>query len=226
MKKNPVFQACVISCTNDAFPILSSVFPLGVIMDRRDFNAMLTGVGLTLGSGRIRKAAASSARVETFMLRSNGWVPNNQHLPVILYRNVLESGVGREDVYEHLFGQNGWPARWRNGVYSFHHYHSLGHEVLGFSNGSARLILGGPEGREVEVRGGDVALLPAGTGHCNVGSTDDFTVIGAYPPSQSFDVLRSAPSAEQLARINALTFPSIDPVQGKGGSLSREWHPS
>lgn len=195
-------------------------------MDRRDFNVMLAGMGLTMGHGRIRKASASTARVEAFTLHSNDWVPNNSRLPVIVYRNALEAGSGRESVYEDLFNRNGWPSRWRNGVYSFHHYHSLGHEVLGFSNGAARLMLGGPSGRTVEVRGGDIALLPAGTGHCNLGSDADFTVIGAYPPEQDFDILRAAPTPEQLARIQSLPFPMTDPVQGKGGALSREWHPS
>ncbi|QDH16733.1 cupin [Swingsia samuiensis] len=193
-------------------------------MDRRDFNVLLAGVGLSLGNGRIRKAMASDTRVETFMLKKNGWVPNNERLPVIVYRNFLESGPEKEDIYEALFNQNDWPARWRNGVYSFHHYHSLGHEVLGFSNGSARLMLGGENGHVVTVRGGDIALLPAGTGHCNLGSDEDFTVIGAYPPEQTFDILRSSPTPEQLSRIQTLSFPNIDPVQGKTGPLTREWH--
>ncbi|EHH67070.1 cupin [Gluconobacter morbifer] len=195
-------------------------------MDRRDFSVLLAGLGLTLANGRIRKASAASGNVELFTLGTNGWVPNNPGLPVIVYRNVLESGAGKESVYEDLFNRNGWPAQWRNGVYSFHHYHSLGHEVLGFSNGSARLMLGGPEGRVVEVRGGDVALLPAGTGHCNLGSDIDFTVIGAYPPRQDFDILRSAPTPEQLARIRHLPFPNSDPVQGLHGVVTREWHAS
>lgn len=192
-------------------------------MNRRGFNALLTGLGLTYGQGRIRHAAANTAKVEVFSLRANDWVPNNDQLPVIVYRNALEAGDGREAAYEDLFTRNGWPPQWRNGVYPFHHYHSLGHEVLGFSNGSARLMLGGPNAREVEVRGGDIALLPAGTGHCNLGSDADFKVIGAYPPNQSFDILRAAPSREQLARIHDLPFPDIDPVQGATGPVTREW---
>nr|WP_249193653.1 cupin [Gluconobacter wancherniae] len=194
-------------------------------VDRRAFNTLLAGLGLAFGNGRVRSAsAATPANVEVFSLRQNGWVPNSPHLPVIVYRNALEAGEGKESVYEALFERNGWPPQWRNGVYPFHHYHSLGHEVLGFSNGSAKLMLGGPGAHEVQVRGGDIALLPAGTGHCNLGSDADFTVIGAYPPEQEFDILRTAPTPEQMARINSLAFPTTDPVQGAGGTVSKEWH--
>ncbi|MFT8989378.1 MAG: cupin [Gluconobacter albidus] len=195
-------------------------------MNRRDFNALLAGLGLTFGEGKIHHASATTSRVDVFTLRANDWVPNNPELPVIVYRNALEAGPDREAVYEDLFSRNGWPPQWRNGVYPFHHYHSLGHEVLGFSNGSARLMLGGPNARTVDVRGGDIAVLPAGTGHCNLGSDPEFTVIGAYPPDQSFDILRTAPTAEQSARIHGLPFPKTDPVQGAAGVLAREWHPS
>jgi uncharacterized protein YjlB len=68
-----------------------------------------------------------------------------------------------------------------------------------------------------------VLLLPAGTGHCNLDCSDDFLVVGAYPPGQHADICREAPSAAQLQDIDALPFPDRDPVQGAHGAVSEYW---
>jgi uncharacterized protein YjlB len=125
--------------------------------------------------------------------------------------------------FEDVFRRNGWPPEWRNGVYSFHHYHSTAREILGFVTGTARLLLGGPNGLEVTVHPGDCALLPAGTGHCRLDGSADFLVVGGYPPNQPWDLRREAISEAAKREMAKVRFPNSDPVLGPAGPLLEFW---
>lgn len=162
--------------------------------------------------------------MQTLMLERNDWVPNNPRLPVLLYPDAIAiQGGDAAALIEATFADNGWPPQWRDGIYDYHHYHTEGHEVLGVASGHARVMVGGPNGHVLEVKAGDVLLLPVGTGHCNLRASEDFLVVGAYPPGQHADICCQAPTAAQLASIDHLPFPQRDPVQSVDGALSRYW---
>jgi uncharacterized protein YjlB len=162
--------------------------------------------------------------LEVLQLDFVGW--SNPRLPVLLYRRVLGK-AGADTMateFEVVFGRNGWPPQWRNGVYSFHHYHSNAHEVLGLAGGSARLVFGGPQGKDVSVAAGDAVLLPAGTGHFQVRADPGFLVVGAYPPDQQhFDICKEPATPDITSRITSVGFPATDPVSGPAGALARLW---
>lgn len=160
--------------------------------------------------------------VESFTFTDDGRIPNSR-LPVLYYRDIEPAGDAAR--CERLFAEHGWSGSWRNGIYPFHHFHSISHEVLGIVRGTATVHLGGPSGRAVEVRPGDVLVLPAGTGHKNDGSSPDLLVVGAYPDAMAWDVRRGDPREhdEVVANIERVPLPRTDPVYGRGGPLTERW---
>jgi uncharacterized protein YjlB len=156
----------------------------------------------------------------------DGSIPNNPTLPMLFYQGVLRlSGSDPAVVAEQVFTVNGWGGSWRNGIYTFHHYHSTAHEVLAICRGEAQVRFGGEQGVTVTVRAGDVAVLPAGTGHKNLGASADLLVVGAYPPGQHWDLCYGQPAErpQVLDNIARVPLPQVDPVYGAAGSLVTLW---
>ena len=105
-------------------------------------------------------------------------------------------------------------------------YHSNAHEVLAICRGEARVRFGGDGGEVLEVSAGDVVVLPAGTGHQNLGASADFLVVGAYPAGQEdYDLCRGEAGERPrvLDSIRRVPLPERDPVAGPDGPLIRHW---
>ncbi len=161
----------------------------------------------------------------TFVFADDGLVPNSP-MPFLVYKGALDiDNAQPEATIERLFGANGWRGMWRNGVYDYLHYHSTVHEALGVARGHARVRFGGDHGKELEISAGDVAILPAGTGHQCISASDDFSVVGAYPPGSKMEITRPTPEnhARALKSIPQVQLPKTDPVMGEHGPLTRLW---
>jgi len=163
-----------------------------------------------------------------FMFAPDGAIPNNPHLPLLIYPKGIDlrGRVDPAEAIEAAFQANGWNDNmWRNGIYAFPHYHSMIHEVMGIAQGRARVRFGGRKGKEVELRGGDIVVLPAGTGHECLSASSDLLVIGAYPPNGRYNVCRGsrAEYARAVKAIPLVPHPEADPVYGPDGPLLELW---
>jgi len=161
----------------------------------------------------------------TLVFRDDGLVPNNP-LPFLVYKRAIDVDNDHpEKTIEGLFGAHGWGEMWRNGVFDYLHYHATVHEALGVARGAARVRFGGDRGEEIEIAAGDVAILPAGTGHQCLSASSDFSVVGAYPPGPPMQISRPTPEdhARALKTIPEVKLPKTDPVLGAEGPLVRLW---
>jgi len=159
-------------------------------------------------------------------LNDDGTFPNNGKLPLIVYQGILV--LPRSDpaaAVEKLFAFTGWSGCWRNGIFGFHHYHSMAHEVLGVYSGSARVQLGGDQGISLTVSCGDVIIIPAGVAHKNLGADHEFSVVGAYPRGQAPDMCYGKAGERPLAdhNIAKVALPKMDPGYGDEGLLAKHW---
>src|SRR3954468_23588587 len=126
-------------------------------------------------------ALVRERKASTFHFKDDGIIPNHPKWPLVIYRGAvrLPKNLDPAAVFEELFERNGWGNSWRNGIYDYVHYHSGTHEVHGIARGHARVRFGGNSGKVVDLREGDVVILPAGTGHQSLDASKDLLVIGA-----------------------------------------------
>lgn len=118
------------------------------------------------------------------------------------------------------FKNNGWSNSWDAGIFTYHHYHSITHEVLGIYSGRATIQLGGETGPRFRLEKGDVLFIPAGVAHKNLNAENDVGVVGAYPNGMDYDIKRGYPGEQPQADQNIATvpLPVRDPVTGAAWS--------
>ena len=186
-----------------------------------------TVTGANKPSARAAQSSVRPRKPRTVMFKDDGQTPNNSGFPFICYRGAVGPTRSKDPaaVFEQLFETNGWGDSWRNGIYDYLHYHPRTHEVLGVARGKARVRFGGDSGKVIEIKAGDVAILPAGTGHQRISASKDFLVVGAYPAAGTYDECTG--SADERARalksIPNVRVPAKDPVYGAHGPLRELW---
>ena len=86
------------------------------------------------------------SKPEQFFVKDDGIFPNNS-LPILYYPGALDlPKLFPALAIKKLFKQNNWTNNWKYGIYTYHHYHSTSHEVLGVCKGETLLQLGGELG--------------------------------------------------------------------------------
>lgn len=169
--------------------------------------------------------ATYKVRPVSFVFADDGLVPNNR-LPFLLYKGaILLEDTEPETAIEGLLTGNGWGQTWRSSIFDYLHYHAMVHEVLAVARGRARVRFGGDHGEELEIRKGDVAILPAGTGHQCLSASRDLVVVGAYPPGPPMEITRPTPEnrSKALHTIPRVAVPATDPIYGPDGPLVALW---
>src|SRR5881227_1242022 len=97
---------------------------------------------------------------EQFRFKDDGIFPNSV-LPLLVYRHALTAdGHDPASLLEERFADNDWCNSWRNGVYSFAHYHSTTHEILGVYDGTAKLRPRPEHAHTLPIRPGAPILIP------------------------------------------------------------------
>ncbi len=165
-----------------------------------------------------------AAELETLALnQASGGVPNSA-LPLLLYHRVFDE-ENLAEAFENLFARNGWPPRWRYPVFTYTHFHSNTHEVLGVFAGRAKIQFGGETGPVVDISRGDAVLIPAGVGHKQIEASEDFMCVGAYPDGFSPDKYLDQPGqlAQVVENIAKVPQPDKDPVTGTLEGINTLW---
>jgi uncharacterized protein YjlB len=87
-----------------------------------------------------------------YFLKDTGTFPNNK-LPVLYYPQVLDiPALFPAHYVKKLFTGHDWTNNWESGIYTYNHYHSNTHEVMGVIKGRTILLLGGENGVRITLK--------------------------------------------------------------------------
>ena len=195
---------------------------------------------------------------ETYHLPPTPHCPNNT-LPLLVYRNALPAPPTEDSSKAFLERHNAWKWDGTWGHIAIRHFHPNTHECYGVFSGTSTVLVGCGKGDqpdpanglgvEIRVAAGDVIVLPAGTGHCNTSSSEDYKYVGVYPTvslpntdslllcrrRHGSCVVQNAPKwrfelgAEEgdntkfKDELASVKLPEADPVAGPEGPLMRLW---
>lgn len=145
-------------------------------------------------------------------------------MPVIVYEKLFDLAEGCGWL-ENTFRQNNWLNNWRDIVLPYDHFHSNTHEVLGLGKGEVTLKVGGADGLVLNLKTGDVVVMPAGVGHYALSSHTDYTFVGGYPNGLPWDLCTGAANerTQVLENLANVKLPDTDPVFGPDGPLLQLW---
>lgn len=196
-----------------------------ILEDAKQAFESITGLGRP--TPRDLSHLARTRTANTYKFVDDGITPNNPHFPLVHYLSPmrLPRDFDPAAVFEELFASHDWVDSWRDSIYDFLHFHTHTHEVLGIARGHAGVRFGGVRGRHLQLKAGDVVVLPAGTGHQRLSASEDFLVVGAYPKGMPYDEPKPTDinHDDAVAAIAAVKPPETDPVYGKDGPVCQLW---
>jgi uncharacterized protein YjlB len=176
----------------------------------------------------MEKRINTNPHILHFVLKKNKYFPNSK-LPVLIYKSAIDLPRQKNkasQITQKIFAANGWSNAWTNGIYDFHHYHSITHECMCVIMGSATVILGGPNGKKIKLLTGDVLILPAGVAHKCLKHSENFKCVGVYPQGKDYDINTGTFTEynKAIVKIKKLSVPKKDPVLGTQGFLKIYWN--
>lgn len=163
--------------------------------------------------------------VQEILINDDGTFPGNS-LPALLYKGALDIPLLFPATHiSQVFKKHGWSNSWDAGIFTYHHYHSITHEVLGIYSGEATIQLGGDDGPKLLLEKGDVLVIPAGVAHKNLDEENAVGVVGAYPDGRDYHMNYGKPGERPKTdeNIAAVPLPGSDPLGGAGGELTKRW---